>query len=175
MDARAIADELERARLDFHTLVDTATVAGLRRRSDGTRWTNRELLFHMLLGYLVVRTLLPLVRAFGLAPDRWSRRFAAVLNGATLPFHLVNYLGSVLGARLLSPTGMERLMDRVVGSLRSSSARTSARGRARGMHFPVGWDPYFTDHMTVGDVYHYATQHYEHHRRQLTLVAATRT
>jgi hypothetical protein len=22
--------------------------------------------------------------------------------------------------------------------------------------------------MTVGDVYHYPTQHYEHHRRQLT-------
>jgi hypothetical protein len=24
------------------------------------------------------------------------------------------------------------------------------------------------DVMTVGDVYHYPTQHYEHHRRQLT-------
>ena len=37
------------------------------------------------------------------------------------------------------------------------------------MHFPVGWDPYFTDVMTVRDVYHYPTQHYDHRRRQLTL------
>jgi hypothetical protein len=36
------------------------------------------------------------------------------------------------------------------------------------MHFPVGWDPYFKDTMTVADVYHYPTQHYDHHRRQLT-------
>jgi hypothetical protein len=37
------------------------------------------------------------------------------------------------------------------------------------MHFPVGWDPYFEDVMTIRDVYHYPTQHYDHHRRQLTL------
>ena len=29
-------------------------------------------------------------------------------------------------------------------------------------------NPYFKDVMTVADVYHYPTQHYEHHRRQLT-------
>jgi hypothetical protein len=40
------------------------------------------------------------------------------------------------------------------------------------MHFPVGWDPYFKDSMTLLEVYHYPTQHYDHHRRQLTLVAA---
>jgi hypothetical protein len=40
---------------------------------------------------------------------------------------------------------------------------------ARGMHFPIGWDPYFTDFMTLLDIYHYPTQHYNHHRRQLTL------
>jgi hypothetical protein len=43
----------------------------------------------------------------------------------------------------------------------------------RGMHFPVGWDPYFNDYMTLRDVYHYATQHYDHHRHQLTLAAIT--
>lgn len=40
------------------------------------------------------------------------------------------------------------------------------------MHFPVGWDPYFKDYMTIGDVYHYPTQHYDHHRKQLTLPRA---
>ena len=36
------------------------------------------------------------------------------------------------------------------------------------MHFPIAWDPYFKDIMTVADVYDYPTQHYDHHRRQLT-------
>ena len=42
------------------------------------------------------------------------------------------------------------------------------------MHFPVGWDPYFRDFMTMLEVYHYPTQHYDHHRRQLTLASARR-
>jgi hypothetical protein len=37
------------------------------------------------------------------------------------------------------------------------------------MHFPTRWDPYFRDTMTVLDVYHYGTEHYDHHHRQLTL------
>lgn len=37
------------------------------------------------------------------------------------------------------------------------------------MHFPVGWDPYFRDFMTLLEVYQYPTQHYMHHRKQLTL------
>ena len=39
------------------------------------------------------------------------------------------------------------------------------------MHFPVGWHPYFQEYMTIEDVYRYATRHYDHHRRQLTLAA----
>jgi hypothetical protein len=35
-------------------------------------------------------------------------------------------------------------------------------------HFTVSWDPYFKYIMTVADVYRYPTQHYDHHRRQLT-------
>jgi hypothetical protein len=48
----------------------------------------------MLFGYLIVRTLMPLVHALGKRPDRWSRRFAAILNTGQRPFHVINYLGS---------------------------------------------------------------------------------
>jgi hypothetical protein len=37
------------------------------------------------------------------------------------------------------------------------------------MHFPPAWDPYFRPTMSVLDVYHYGTQHFDHHQRQLTL------
>ena len=167
----SIAEEIRGARADFHRLLDGATKAELRERSDGTRWTNEQLLFHMLFGYLVVRTLLWLVRVFARLPDGFSRAFARALDAATRPFHVVNYVGSLGGARVLGHRGMHRTMDSVSASLVHTLERSSERQLARGMHFPVGWDPYFRDYMTVQDVLHYATQHYDHHRRQLTLEA----
>jgi hypothetical protein len=169
MTPASIASEIRDARDDFHRLVDEATTLELRRRSDGTRWTNEQLLFHMLFGYLVVRTLLWLVRGMAMLPEAYSRRFARGLNAATRPFHVVNYLGSVGGARVLGYGGMERVMDLVTGSLIGTLGQASDQQLARGMHFPVDWDPYFRDYMTVHDVLHYATQHYQHHRKQLTL------
>jgi hypothetical protein len=174
MDRHTVATEMERARRDFHDLVDSTDPRDLRRRSDGTRWTNGQLLFHMLFGYLVVRALLGLVRTFARLPDGVSRGFAAVLEAGTRPFHVVNYVGSLGGRRVLGRRGMERLMDRVVLGLGESLARASDEDLDLGMHFPVGWDPYFREWMSVLDVYHYATQHYDHHRRQLTLTVLRR-
>jgi hypothetical protein len=169
MERATILTELARARDDFRELVETATPAELRQRSDGTRWNNGQLLFHMLFGYLLVRNLRPLVRGFSRLPRSASRGFAAVLNAGTRPFHVVNYVGSLGGARILGRARMVRLMDRTISGLQESLQRETNAALERGMHFPVGWDPYFLDLMTLLDVYHYPTQHYDHHRRQLTL------
>jgi hypothetical protein len=169
MDRVEIVAEMRQAAADFRVLLDGATSAQLRRGSNGTKWTNEQLLFHMLFGYLVVRRLLPLVRILERLPDGVSRTFATALNSVTRPFHVVNYLGSLGGARVLGHSGMEKAFDRVVNGLAASLLRASDADLVRGMHFPTGWDPYFRDYMTVADVYHYATQHYQHHRRQLTL------
>jgi hypothetical protein len=37
------------------------------------------------------------------------------------------------------------------------------------MHYPTTWDPFFADYMTLTDIYHYPTQHFRFHQRQLTL------
>ena len=112
VDRVDIVAEMRDSAADFRVLLDAATSAELRRGSDGTKWTNEQLLFHMLFGYLVVRRLLPLVRLLGRLPDPVSRTFAAALNAATPPFHVVNYLGSLGGARVLGHGGMERIFDR---------------------------------------------------------------
>jgi hypothetical protein len=169
MERQEIHNELERVRADFVQLIDHAPVAEMRQPSDGTKWTNEQLLFHMLFGYLLVRNLIPVVRGFSRLPDGASRTFAAALNAGTRPFHTVNYLGSLGGARVLGYPGMERLMRRVLRDLHQSLDHRSDQELARGMHFPVGWDPYFRAVMTLREVYHYPTQHYDHHRRQLTL------
>jgi DinB superfamily len=172
MDRAEIVAEMRDAAADFRVLLDGATSRELRSGSSGTKWTNEQLLFHMLFGYLVVRRLLVLVRLLGRLPGGVSRAFAATLNAGTRPFHVVNYVGSLGGARLLGHAGMERLFDRMVNSLAASLLAASEAELARGMHFPTGWDPYFRDYMTLADVYHYATEHYRHHRRQLTLAHA---
>jgi hypothetical protein len=171
MDRTTVLTELDRVRRDFRALLEHADASDLRRRSDGTRWTNRQLLFHMLFGYLLVATLRQLVWAFAHSPSPISRGFAHGLDAATRPFHVINYLGSLGGGRLLGRSGMAWLMDTVVSRLQRSLRRAPDPALARGMHFPVHWDPYFHDFMTVLEVYHYGTQHYDHHRRQLTLTS----
>lgn len=172
MDNEQICAELDRVRNDFRELLDTATVAELREPTDGTKWNNEQLLFHMLFGYLLARNLRWLVGGFSRLPDGASRRFAAILNAGTRPFHVINYIGSLFGARTLGYVGMERLMDRVLSGLQTSLRAQPERSLSRGMHFPVGWDPYFKEYMTLRDLYHYPTQHYDHHRQQLTLARA---
>ncbi len=169
MDVEQICEELDRVRKDYCDLLDTATVAELRKPTHGTSWNNEQLLFHMLFGYLLVRNLRFLVRGFSWLPDGASKRFAALLNAGTRPFHVINYVGSLFGARTLGYPRMERLMDHVLTGLQTSLRAQPDRALDRGMHFPVGWDPYFRDYMTLRDLYHYPTQHYDHHRQQLTL------
>jgi hypothetical protein len=169
MDREAIHRELEDARVNFHRLVAAASEDELRRPSNGTRWTNKQLLFHMLLGYLILRALRLLVLLFGRLPDGASRGYARLLNAATRPFDAVNYLGSRFGGSTLSTRRMEVMFDHVIAKLHRRLDGESDADLARGMHYPTRWDPFFTDYMTLADVYHFPTQHFEFHRHQLTL------
>ncbi len=174
MEVDEVYAELDRVRDDYRRLLETATVAELRQLTVGTKWNNEQLLFHMLFGYLLVRNLGLIVWGFSRLPDSASRRFAGLLDAGTCPFHVINDAGSLFGARVLGYPRMQRLMDRVVTGLQETLRAQSHESLARGMHFPVGWDPYFRDYMTLLEVYHYPTQHYDHHRAQLTLASAGR-
>jgi hypothetical protein len=64
-----------------------------RLHGHGARWTNEQLLFHMVFGYMVVQRLRVLVRLFGRLPEAPSRAFARTLNAGAKPFHRINYYG----------------------------------------------------------------------------------
>ena len=168
-DRKSIHAELERVHLDLHSLVEQATASDLRRRTDGTSWTNGQMLWHMVFGYVIVWRLLPGVRLLGRLPDGFSRLFAAALNAGTRPFHVINYLGGCGGALVFHGPRLTRLLDRIVEQLHRRLDAETEESLGRRMHFPVKWDPFFADTMTVTDVYHYGTQHYDFHRAQLTL------
>ena len=63
-----IAADMDRARVSLRATLASAADADLRRRSSGTRWTNEELLYHMVFGFMVTRALLVLVGVFGRLP-----------------------------------------------------------------------------------------------------------
>lgn len=169
VDKAAITALWERTRQDLRGLLASATREQLRQGSDGTRWTNEQLLFHMVFGFLVVRRLLPLVRLVSRLPAPVGRGFARLLDSAHRPFHVVNYLGACGGALVFNRKRMGWLGDRTIESLRRSLERDSEDVLAAGMPFPTTWDPYFTSVMSLVDVYRYPVLHYEHHRAQLTL------
>jgi hypothetical protein len=169
MDRQAVRDDYARARQTFHMLLDAASPADLARPSDGTRWTNRQLLWHMLFGYIVVRFLLVLASAFSRLPRPLSKAFARLLDAATRPFDLVNYLGPCGAAKVMSPRRMGAVFDWVTASLERRLAEEAEADLGRGMHYPVRWDPFFKDFMTLADIYRYPTQHFDFHHGQLTV------
>jgi hypothetical protein len=173
-DREEIRNELDRTCRAFHGLLDAADEFGLDSPSDGTRWTNRQLLFHMMFGYMVVRALLPLVNVVNRLPASVGRAFAAVLNVATGPFNSINYWGSVVGSHLYRDQRMGPKFDAVIAALERRLARESEADMNCTMAYPTRWDPFFKDAMTLTDVYRYPTQHFEFHRRQLTLKASPR-
>ena len=160
--------ELERVRAEFHHLLDGASPADMRRPTQGTKWNNRELLFHMLFGYLILPALLRLVHLLHRFP-RASKAYARALNAAKSPFDVVNYLGSRFGSRVYGPARMGRKFDRVIKRLHRRLDAESDADLAEGMYYPTDWDPFFKEFMTAADIYRYPTQHFDFHARQLTL------
>jgi hypothetical protein len=174
-DPGSIRLELDAARATFNAILEFASEEDLSRQSNGTRWTNRQLLFHMMFGYMVTRSLLILVKGFGRLPLSYSRLFSRVLDTPTGTFNLINYQGSCAGALIYRDRRMEPKFDAVIASLQRHLARERRVDMEGSMAFPVRWDPFFRPVMTLAEVYHYPTQHFEFHRRQLTLRASEPT
>ncbi len=172
-DPTAQSADLERTRTDFHHLLSLVGSDEWNKPTSGTRWTNEQLLFHMVFGYMIAQRLLILVQLFSRLPHRISRGFAWALNLATPLFDPINYYGTNLAAVVYNRKRMAAKLDRVIDALQHSLARRDQKALSRGMHFPNRWDPFFRDYMTLSDVYGYPGKHYAHHCRQLTLAGLT--
>ncbi|NKE57079.1 DinB family protein [Lentzea sp. PSKA42] len=169
MDTQAVHDDFERARATFRTLLDSATNDELRHRSNGTRWTNRQLLFHMLLGFLIMRALLALTKIVARLPSWAGRGWARLLNAGTKPFDVVNFAGSWLGGSVMPRRAMVVLCDRTIAALHRRLDRETDSSLAKGMPYPTRWDPFFREFMTVADLYRFPVRHFDFHREQLSL------
>ena len=168
-DRQKLRDELQERREVLRATLDSSSAEDLKRPSKGTRWTNEELLFHLVFGYMIVDVLAGMVKLFGLLPRPATKSFASLLNAFTRPFHVVNYWGSRLAAKVYNRKQMGPKFDRTIASISKKLDRASEETLHRGMHYPTRWDPFFKDYMTLADIFHYPTQHFDFHLQQLSL------
>jgi len=154
---------------DFDRLVSRATGPELDLRSDGTKWTNRELLFHMWFGQRIARTFMGLIGVFSRLPPVVSQAWARLLTAATRPYEWVNYAASAAAGRVVPLRTTARWMRNDTSALLRWAERASLTELARGMSVPTRWDPYFLPWMDRADLLDWAPKHYRHHRAQLTL------
>ncbi|HEX9681403.1 MAG TPA: DinB family protein, partial [Anaerolineales bacterium] len=63
--AGEIESELASARASFHALLDSLSDEGWARRSRNPGWTNGEIVFHIAFAFMLLRSLVPMVRIWG--------------------------------------------------------------------------------------------------------------
>jgi hypothetical protein len=160
--------DLELARQEFHTLIDSIPEQAWTLQSRNSGWTNGQVLFHILLGFIVVRTLAGLHILFGQLPVVCSKVFAGILNLATPLFNRINAIGPRGGARWLGRKGIIRRFDQVHSALLKQIDRFQPRHWSLAMHYPTRWDPpRFRTAMSLEDLYRYPIAHLRHHRTQV--------
>ena len=165
--AHEIESELVSARASFHALLDSLSDEDWARRSRNPGWTNGEIVFHIAFAFMLLRSLVPMVRIWGRLPKAWSKAFAQALNAATSLFHRVNALGPRGGARLCNRDRIGRKYDSVHASLLRTLAGIRPDEWGRGMYYPDRWDGLFEKYMTLEKVFRYPTVHLRFHLEQI--------
>ena len=159
--------DLDQARATFHAALGAIGDDAWRAPSRNPGWTNAQLCFHVLLGFILVPPLLRILGLMSHLPAWCDRAFARLLNATTPAFNRVNALGPRIGGRLLSRRGMVRQFDRTHARIVRRLERMTARDLERGMRHPTRWDPRFREAMTAADLFRYPVSHMEHHLAQL--------
>jgi len=159
--------DLELARQEFHNLIGSIPEQAWNEPSHNAGWTNGQLVFHILLGFILVRPLFVLLVLFGQLPDTFSKFFAGILNFGTPIFNQINAIGPRFGARLLRREGIIRKFDQVHDALLTRVNRLRPRYLIMTMHYPSRWDPRFKADMRLEDLFRYPIAHLRHHRTQV--------
>ena len=166
--AESIRSELETTRSSFHALLASLREADVCKPSLNPRWTNGEILAHMIFGFIIVKALLPLARIWGRFPKDSSKPFAWLLNIGTRPFNWFNRLGARMQGKVFTYTRLAKLYDRVHSSLLKALASIQNEEWERGMYYPTKWDPNFSEFMTIEKLFHYPVIHFNVHLTQIS-------
>jgi hypothetical protein len=138
-----LRSELEAARDEFRVMAASISEQAWTEPSGNPGWTNGQVLFHVLFGFILVLPLANILVFFGHLPALCSRIFAWILDFSTPLFNRVNAAGPRAGARLLGRPGVIRQFERVHMAILRRLERTRPRDWTLEMHYPTRWDPCF--------------------------------
>jgi len=165
--SKAVVTEYEATRVRFHAILDSMSDTDLRKPSLNPGWTNGEILFHMLFGFILLLSLVPMVRVFGRLPKGFSKPLAVVLNLGTIPFNWINGLGPRAGGRVFGRARLGKVYDWVNARLMLRWQSVKAHEWQHGMYYPDHWDALFSPYMTLEKLAYYPTIHFNFHTGQL--------
>jgi len=160
--------ELGTTRARFHHLLESFSEQDFQKQSLNPGWTNREILAHMMFGFIVIDMLLPLARLWGRLPRDSSKWFAGLLNSFTGPFNWFNALGARAQGKVLNRSQLGRTYDHIYFSLLKKLSSIADEEWDRGMYYPTRWDSNFSEFMTLEKLFHYPVIHFNFHLEQLT-------
>src|SRR3954454_23149699 len=152
---------MEVTRSAFHAILASLPDEDMRKQSNNPGWNNGEILFHMMFGFLILLSLVPLVRLFGRLPKSFSKSFAALLNSVTGPFNWINSLGPRVGGRILTRKSLGNVYDWVYSRILRMLASMPESEWNRGMYYPTKWEPLFNEYMTLEQVFRYPSIHFQ--------------
>lgn len=156
------------AHQEFHAVAAAVPERAWAEQSHNPGWTNGQVLFHVLLGFILVLPLARLLVLFGHLPRVCARVFAGSLDLATPVFHVINALGPRAAARVLGRAGVIRRFDRVHAALMGRLAKVRPNEWDLTMAYPTRWDPRFRRDMRLEDLFMYPILHLRHHRAQIS-------
>lgn len=164
----AIRVDFETTRSSFHALLNSLSNENLQKKSLNPGWTNGEIFFHMTFAFMILSSLIPMVRFWGRLPGRYSKIFARILNNFTGTFNWINAIGARIGGRIYRGKSIGDKYDKVIYSLLRRLDSIGPDEWQRGMHYPLKWDALFKEYMTIEDIFRYPVIHYEFHLNQIS-------
>jgi DinB superfamily len=162
-----LRSDLEAARGEFHAMVASISEREWTAPSQNPGWTNGQVVFHILLGFILVVPLARLLVFFDHLPALCSRIFAGILNLSTPLFNRINAVGPRAGARLLGRAGIISKFDHVHRAILARLDQACPGDWAAAMNYPTRWDPRFQTRMDLAALLRYPIDHLQHHRDQL--------
>jgi hypothetical protein len=163
----AIRFRLDQARTDFHELLGSLSDEDLKRQSKNEGWTNGEILFHIMFAFLLILTLVPMIRFWSRLPKRYSKVFANILNFSTVPFNWINGFAPRVGAKVFTRSRFDRMFDKVYARLIKLLVSVKDNEWNSGMYYPDKWEPLFDEFMTLERLFYYPIRHLEFHIGQI--------
>ena len=159
--------ELESTRSTFLAVIDALSTEDLQRSSNIAGWTNGEILFHMAFGFLIIPSLVRMIRFWSLFPKSFSKPFAALLDVSTPLFNWINALGPHLGARIYVGNSVGKKYGRAYVKIVRMLKSSTDTDLAAGMYYPKRWDPLFGSYVTLEELFHYPSAHLLSHLEQV--------